>query len=192
MTRATWFTSALTRRLMPLARRFSRMAELGRRAGVPRSRRGAPMRQDVLFGVGCADRAASRASIDASFASARIARSSTLTRRSSVRAAIRWIFALKIAEADDCSVASEWDVVWFIVARQKEAKVREKSAPRKRGAEQFFKMIRAATRKHHTAGKCPIELPWRLSSSKYARCNASRSSLVRTPMRLNSKSVDST
>jgi transposase len=40
---------------------------------------------------------------------------------------------------------------WFIVARSKEAKMRQKSGPEKPAAEQVIKDIRRATRKHHSA-----------------------------------------
>jgi len=40
---------------------------------------------------------------------------------------------------------------WFIVARSREAKMRQKSGPQKPAAEQVIKDIRRATRKHHSA-----------------------------------------
>jgi transposase len=40
---------------------------------------------------------------------------------------------------------------WFIVARLKEAKMRQKAGPQKPAAEHVIKDIRRATRKHHSA-----------------------------------------
>jgi transposase len=40
---------------------------------------------------------------------------------------------------------------WFIVARSKEAKMKQKAGPREASAEEVIKDIRRATRKHHSA-----------------------------------------